>query len=328
MKPVALLVLLALPAGAASFKDGFKATSFTKGNTHAHSSASDGDASPEKVLGWYAAHGYGFAALTDHDKLVAAKVAGLVVVPGVEVTSRAGLPGRHSPVHVNALCVREDEAGVTRLTAAQALTDSIARARAGGAAFVVVNHPTWARGVSSSDLLSATGWDAVEVASGHPLVAKDDAAATASAEAMWESALDAGRDVRAVAADDSHDFDGTVKKGEPGLRAPGKAWVSAWDVGATADSVCSALKAGRFYASTGAELESLEVRGAALTVAVADWALGDKVDFVASVPGGHRLTSVSAATARYDLQGDETWVRARVVTSKGRAWTQAFRVDR
>lgn len=40
-----------------------------KGNLHTHSLWSDGDDYPEMILDWYKAHGYHFAALSDHNTL-------------------------------------------------------------------------------------------------------------------------------------------------------------------------------------------------------------------------------------------------------------------
>ena len=40
-----------------------------KGNIHTHTTESDGDADPEKVVGWYRRHGYDFLVLSDHNHL-------------------------------------------------------------------------------------------------------------------------------------------------------------------------------------------------------------------------------------------------------------------
>lgn len=41
-----------------------------KGNTHAHTTMSDGNASPEFVVKWYHDEGYNFLVVTDHNKFV------------------------------------------------------------------------------------------------------------------------------------------------------------------------------------------------------------------------------------------------------------------
>src|SRR5579884_1255771 len=40
-----------------------------KGNTHAHTTNSDGDAPPDEVVAWYEDHGYDFLAISDHNVL-------------------------------------------------------------------------------------------------------------------------------------------------------------------------------------------------------------------------------------------------------------------
>ncbi|MDP3921421.1 MAG: CehA/McbA family metallohydrolase [Candidatus Omnitrophota bacterium] len=74
-----------------------------KGNLHAHTNRSDGDASPADVIRWYLEHEYDFLAITDHN--VVASIRGIVekdgrrllVIPGQEVTS--------GMIHITALNV-------------------------------------------------------------------------------------------------------------------------------------------------------------------------------------------------------------------------------
>ncbi|MBI4811592.1 MAG: hypothetical protein HY800_09190, partial [Ignavibacteriales bacterium] len=40
-----------------------------KGNTHAHTTRSDGNEPPRRVVRWYFDHEYNFLVVTDHDKL-------------------------------------------------------------------------------------------------------------------------------------------------------------------------------------------------------------------------------------------------------------------
>jgi len=40
-----------------------------RGNIHTHTTESDGDAEPEKVVEWYNNHGYDFLVLSDHNHL-------------------------------------------------------------------------------------------------------------------------------------------------------------------------------------------------------------------------------------------------------------------
>ncbi|NIP78284.1 MAG: hypothetical protein GWM90_03425, partial [Gemmatimonadetes bacterium] len=73
-----------------------------KGNTHTHTTESDGDSPPEYVARWYKDHGYDFLVLSDHNVFTdPAELAHLVdstflLIAGEEVTS--GFDG--ASVHV------------------------------------------------------------------------------------------------------------------------------------------------------------------------------------------------------------------------------------
>src|SRR5688572_456340 len=74
-----------------------------KGNTHTHTLESDGDSTPAEMVDWYAAHGYDFLVITDHDKVTRLASDKLVLILGEEITSR--LPKK--PLHVNAIGIEE-----------------------------------------------------------------------------------------------------------------------------------------------------------------------------------------------------------------------------
>ena len=65
---LALAFVLALPYSVGSIEDASESR-FYKGNTHAHTLWSDGDAAPQAVVAWYRDQGYDFLALTDHNTL-------------------------------------------------------------------------------------------------------------------------------------------------------------------------------------------------------------------------------------------------------------------
>jgi hypothetical protein len=322
MIALALLALrLSAPAAAAAdFERGVDARRFLRGNLHAHTRESDGDSTPERVTSWYADHGYAFLSITDHDKLVMpAAPAGLALIPGVELTSRAGRRGARIPVHVNAVCAASGAAGVTLdATPGVVLRATLAAGRA-TAGLLIVNHPNFGEALDAADLLAAPSFEMLEIASGHPGVHDDDAPGRASAEELWDVLLSTGRRVLAVAVDDSHDF---ADHGE--ARRPGRAWIEVWGAEPTAEGLCAALARGDFYASKGARLESLEVSGGTMTVTVADWTRrSDRVEFIGA--GGKVLAVKRENPARFELPAGEPYVRVRVTQRRGRrAWSQAY----
>lgn len=306
------MLLLALGARAAEFEASFEARDFAKGSLHSHTSASDGDAPAAAVALRYASEGFSFLALTDHDVLTPApRAPGLVLIPGVEVTSWSR--SEKKPVHANALCARKAVKGL-RIEASvpDLLARTIALAREAGG-LVLVNHPSFGRALSTDTLRGAPPFELLEIFSSHPEVPPG------SAEEIWDALLTDGRRVLGAAVDDAHDF---IKEGE--RRVPGGAWVELWGAGASARSACAALKEGRFYASSGARLERLSARGRSLELAVLGFRPEqDRVEFVGA--GGRVLAVADRSPARYELSGAELYVRARVTQpGLGRAWTQAY----
>jgi hypothetical protein len=65
-----------------------------KGNTHAHTTKSDGDATPRQAVRWYQDHEYNFLVITDHDHLTPVRV--LDTDPGDDFLRSGEEPGaRH-----------------------------------------------------------------------------------------------------------------------------------------------------------------------------------------------------------------------------------------
>lgn len=62
--------LLAAVSASVTTCSGHAGIRWYRGNTHAHSLWSDGDAAPEVVVAWYKEHGYDWISLTDHDVLL------------------------------------------------------------------------------------------------------------------------------------------------------------------------------------------------------------------------------------------------------------------
>lgn len=315
----ACLLMAACARGAPAFEDRpAPAGAWYKGNTHTHTSLSDGDSEPRAVVRWYKEHGYAFLAVTDHDRVLppsALEAPGLVLLPGVEVTST--LEGR-IPVHVNGLGVRTApepaREGGTR-AALQANVDAVTRA--GGVA--AVNHPNFHWALGLSDLSAATGYSLLEIFSGQPDTNHLGGGGRPSAEALWDGLLTRGRRVYGLAVDDAHHFKGEPS---PSRASPGRGWVVVRATAPTAEALTSALARGDFYASTGVELSDVRAQGRTMTVAIQPW--GDRAyttEFIGA--GGVLLASTGDNPAVYRTSGREGYVRARVRSSQGElAWVQ------
>lgn len=310
-------------AGRPHFARTVQAASFLRGNLHAHSLASDGDAPSSSVLSWYQAHGYAFAALTDHNVLAlpsrfrSLESRSFTVLPGEEISM--WVSGKQ--VHVNALCTDERIDGGEFESAAAALASAVTDVRSHGG-IAIINHPNFDWALAPSDVVAVAGRaQLLEIASGHPYVHSLGDATHPSHEALWDDALTAGRDVMAVAVDDVHHVRAS---GDPPAY-PGVGWVEVFAASRSAEDLCAALGRGDLYASTGPELRRILVSEDAY--AIEPGAGVDALVFIGA--GGRVLERVEhpRGTVTYRLRGDEGYVRARVDREDEHAWSPAVRVD-
>jgi len=308
----------------AHFAHTFDVTHFQRGNIHTHTTISDGGSSPEQTITWYRSHGYQFLALTDHNSFsrpahyASLQEPGFVLLSGEEIT----MTGKGRQVHVNALCTKSKIPGGNFANAAVALATAINQVRSQGGV-AIVNHPNFDWALTAADVTDARDASLLEIASGHPYVHSAGDASHPSHERLWDIALTAGADFMGVGVDDEHHID--VSSDPPAT--PGKAWVSVFSEKTESVAICGALAQGQLYSSTGIELARIAVSERSYELEVRD--LRATVVFIGA--DGRELERVSGVggnrAARYTLQGDEGYVRARVEGPDGkRAWTPAVRV--
>jgi hypothetical protein len=304
---------------------------FYRGNIHAHSAMTDGDSPAERVFAWYREHGYHFLALTDHNrrlnpnKYLHAERDDFRLLPGEEVT----LVAAGVPVHVNALCTTSTIGGRKFSNAGAALEWAVDRIRQQGGV-AMINHPNFHWALTVDDIKRVPTAHLLDIFNGHPKVFSNGDATHPSAEATWSSLLASGVAIAPAAVDDMH-----MLKDEPTERVapsrPGTGWIEVMASGLDRASLCRALAEGSLYASNGPRIERLRVTPESITLWLDD--PGAQVEFIGG--DGETLASESLAVddqsgmyAEYRLRGDELFVRARVTTATGRAWTNAYRTTR
>lgn len=328
------------------FNESINAQTFYRGNIHTHTSESDGNAPPSTVLNWFKSNGYQFVAITDHDKLTVTPPnisdQNFVTINGVEVTGRAvsrGVGGK--PVHVNALCGTKAAAGVRNTDPVlKNIKDNLQAARADGS-ITLLNHPNFGWAISRADLRATTGFDLLEIASGHPEVNdggdKNRPLTRPSAVKLWDEYMTTVGRVFGAAVDDSHHY----FKFDPKNINPGRAWIAVWAKTLSADDICAAIRSGHFYSSkdfspqlnnralSGVNILSLKIESQSIELSVANWSQGDRVKFIGT--NGKLLHETKTNPARYALRGDEKYVRAQIeqgsAKTKRVAWTQAYFVS-
>ena len=293
-----------------------------RGNIHTHTTESDGDEDPHKVVSWYRRHGYDFLVLSDHNHLTLLDYGSgrrrfrkPLMVPGEEVSVR--LRGGETPIHINGVgisrVVEPIDAGDVVATL-QANVDAIVEA--GGIASI--NHPNSGWAFDHRAISLVEGASLLEVFNGHPGANVFGAPGKPSYEEIWDGVLGAGRVIFGVATDDSHNYHDF----SPSRSNPGRGWVMVQADELTQEAIVDGLASGSFYASNGVTLSRLECSADGVALEIEE-----ERDFIYTTrftgKDGVLLAEITGPAAEYEANGDEGYVRATVVSSSGpRAWTQ------
>jgi len=286
-----------------------------KGNTHAHTTNSDGDAPPDAVVRWYEEHGYDFLALSDHNVLTPPLVrpTSLTMLSAEEVTMPLN-------VHVNGLGLSspipapQPPTSVPKAARKRWLLEQAIAAIESQGGLAHVNHPNWEWALSEELLASIPAIRFLEVFNGHPNANNEGARRGSGVEAKWDRLLVLGRRVYALATDDAHDYHSWA----PCLRNPGRGWIYVRAEDARPSSILAAMHAGQFYASTGVMLAEYEVRGRELHVVLE----GPPAVIELLGPGCKVLEREHATEARFLAPEAQPYVRIRVTSGAKHAWLQ------
>lgn len=310
MKRMAIAVLLGLLA----LSPAPAATRWVKGNTHAHTNRSDGGEYPHRVARWYQDHGYQFLFITDHNMVTPTAAIDsdanddFILIPGEEISFSL----ERRQVHVNSLNPRRPAEASPGDTLAETLQNAVDAARAAGGV-PQINHPFRRWSLSAADFRGLRGVRLLEVLNMPRESNNFPAGGSGGTEGLWDELLTSGMVLYGVAADDSHDFHGEFL---PGLAHPGRGWVVVRVNQLTAEEVCAALEKGDFYASTGIELADVACDTKEYRVTVEPHGNARYTTYFIG-GNGRVLASVNGLQAAYALQGDELYVRAKVVSTMG-----------
>jgi len=205
---------------------------------HAHTTSSDGAASPEELCAHYARAGFDVLAITDHWHVTDCERDGLVVISASELSARA--PTASGEAEALALGVAELPEPREPFTDIESMAAWIA-ARGG---VPVLCHPYWS-GLRAEDVLAAPSLAAIEVWNGASEVQQGNGLSSV----QWDEVLHQGRHLVGVASDDCH---------SPGVDSGfGWTWVLAAE--RSPPAVLEALREGRCYGSAGPRLHEVEV---------------------------------------------------------------------
>ncbi len=218
------------------------------------------------------------------------------------------------------------------------------RQKTGQPMMVHLNHPNFGFAVTAEDLMSVRGERFFEVYNGHPGVANSGDAAHAGTERIWDIVLTRRLAelhlpaMYGLATDDGHAYHNIPDRHSN----PGRGWVMVLTDELSAESLIAALEAGRFYASSGVNLQRVESSPKGLSVEVEPVESETYViDFIGTRTGydatsspveneegkpiratrrysndlGETFKSVEGNRGTYRFTGDEIYVRARITSS-------------
>jgi hypothetical protein len=209
---------------------------------HAHTTNSDGELPPEMLVRHYDWAGFDVLAITDHWVRTDEKSTDrLLVIPSTELNAQAG--GREHDAHVLALGLDDDP--VLPEDDLASLPETVAWvAEHGGVPYLA--HTYWS-GLRTDQFEACEGLVGIEVynAGCELEVGRGDSAL------HWDEALERGRRLWAIAADDSH---------HPGYDSA-LAWTWVRCTEKSRRAVLDALRDGSFYSSTGPQIHELELDG-------------------------------------------------------------------
>ncbi len=279
-----------------------------RGNLHTHTTRSDGARAPQVVIDDYAARGYGFLMLSDHDILTSeADLArldarGMVLIPGNEIAGGSHL------LHVDA-----DRHVATRQSRQEILHEIQAACRETGRGFAIMNHPDWEskfEHCTIDQLREWSGYLGIEIYNG--VVWRLDGSSYATRK--WDLLLGDGRRVLGFANDDCHKATGDIELG----------WNVAYVRERTRAGVVDALRQGRFYCSTGVVIRSISVDGMKVRIETEN---ASRIVAIQNV--GRRIAMVDDPAMEIEVPEAAKYVRFECWGQGERmAWTQAFYVER
>jgi hypothetical protein len=271
-----------------------------RGNTHTHSTLSDGEWPLDRVVAYYRDRGYAFLAMTDHDvftDLGEFATPDFVALSSDEVTVR----GRE---HIIGLHLKKC---VEPFASHQRTIDDIAEQ--GGLA--ILAHPNWSW-LSVEQCLGWHGYQAIEILN----VVCNYLEYNGFALQWWDQLLRRGVRMWGIAADDAH-------------RIPyqgAKAWIMVNAETLTAEEIVGNIRNGNFYASSGPTFQRFEVADGTIKV----WCSpAVEVRFMTgAVNPALRLRGEALTEAEYAPRPGESYVRVEAVDAQMQtAWSQPFFAD-
>ena len=292
-----------------------------RGNVHTHTARSDGDIDLDGVVSWYAARGYHWIAITDHnlglseeraDRL--SKAHKILVIPGSELSGTG---------HVVGLGITKD-CDPSRLRQAS-VRDSLQAAvdwirDQGGVP--ILAHPNWGNVFGAEIIARIRDCHLFEVHNAAPDCNTFAAGGRPGTDEIWNEALNFGLKLYGVGSDDAHHYLPEKFHAQHATAHGGECSTYVQCRTLTVVSVLDALETGKCVASSGAYPVKIGVVGRKYVVEIDDPYQGFTFTTEFIGPEGV-LARADGRKVSYSLTRQPQWVRARIFCSSGRyMWTQ------
>ena len=230
------------------------------------------------------------------------------------------------PIHLNATNLQiliDPQGGQSVSEVIQRNIDAVNRQRkeTGVPMIPHVNHPNFHYAIDLEDMLVLDGERFFEVYNGHPQVHNQGDSLHMATEEMWDliniSYLGQGKPLMyGLATDDAHHYH---VKGSKWSNA-GRGWVMVYADSLTAKSIILAMEEGQFYASTGVELDRLEIDSQRISITVAaETGINYHIAFIGCRDGASDpevFKEVEGEQATFDFTKDILFIRCKITSTK------------
>lgn len=264
-----------------------------------------------------------------------------LLIQSEEITEKAHLNA------INVIDVIPPQGGDTITEIMQNDVDAVhAQAeRTGQAMLVFINHPNFVWALTAEDIIPVKNARFFEVNNAHGSVNNPGNDLRCSVERMWDIILTQrlsqpdGEIMYGLGTDDAHRY----HRFAPKQANPTRSWIMVRAQRLTPESIIQAMNAGDFYSSTGVRLKDITFENDMLTIQIdPDDGVTYTTQFIGTRRGfdatsrpvtdadgkeirttrrysrdiGAVLAEVKGTETRYTLEGDEIYVRAKIVSSR------------
>lgn len=299
-----------------------QSASWFRGNTHSHTTRSDGDVDPRTATAWYKSHGYHFLVLSDHNRLTNVDSCGVnpgdpfILIPGEEITDLFG----RTPVHLNAIGITEVLAPKHGKSIREVLQNNADAVQTAGA-LAQINHPNWKWSFDDKAIAGLRNVPLLEIYNMNKDCHNFAAGGYPGMEEIWDRLLTQGQRIWGVMSDDTHNYTGEFTADRAN---PGRGWIMVRAESLSVRAILHSLEKGDFYGTTGIVLKDVRTGPETYQIDIQPWT-DAKYTTLFIGKGGRILKADYGLSASYKIQGTEGYIRAKIVATTGEfAITQPF----